>query len=169
LPCLREAPTITSLEPRRGAFHETNGRVRVRSFQGQGGGGADDGRRLQWASSARSERGAPLVWAHIFPRTTCRWSPALLHFRTSWRFRRKVEHLFLSDLRLQHPLGSGVHSLRRSRGCRRTFADPSFPPPQIAIYTENQHSWVTLPAGTMPFEREPTDEVLAFADERGGS
>ena len=51
-------------------------------------------------------------------------------------------------------------------GC---FADPSFPPPQIAIYTENQHSWVTLPAGTMPFEREPTDEVLALADERGGS
>ena len=49
------------------------------------------------------------------------------------------------------------------------FADPSFPAPQIAIYTENQHSWVTLPAGTMPFEREATEKVLAPVDELRGS
>ena len=52
-------------------------------------------------------------------------------------------------------------------GC---FADPSFPPPQVAFFTENQHSWVTLPASTMPFETEPTEtEVLALMDQLRGS
>ena len=52
-------------------------------------------------------------------------------------------------------------------GC---FADPSFPPPQIAIYTENQHSWVTLPADAMPFETETTKtEMLALVEKLRGS
>ena len=50
------------------------------------------------------------------------------------------------------------------------FADPSFPPSQIAIYTESQHPWVTFPAGTMPFETEPIEtEMLALIDKLRGS
>jgi hypothetical protein len=52
-------------------------------------------------------------------------------------------------------------------GC---FADSSFPRPQVALYTKNQHSWVTLPAGTMPFETEPTEtELLALMEQLHGS
>jgi hypothetical protein len=41
---------------------------------------------------------------------------------------------------------------------------------QVAFYTKNQHSWVTLPAGTMPFETEPTEtEVLALMEQLRGS
>ena len=48
-------------------------------------------------------------------------------------------------------------------GC---FADSLFPRPQVAFYTKNQHPWVTFPAGTMPFETEPTEtEVLALMDQ----
>ena len=51
-----------------------------------------------------------------------------------------------------------------------SFADSSFPPPQIAIYTESQHPWVTFPAGTMRFETEPTEtEMLALIDKLRGS
>jgi hypothetical protein len=51
-------------------------------------------------------------------------------------------------------------------GC---FADPSFPPPQTFFFSSNKPSWLSLPAGTMLFETEPTQaEALAlFAQLRG--
>jgi len=45
-------------------------------------------------------------------------------------------------------------------GC---FADPSFPPPQMAIFNENRHSWVTFPTGAMLHDTQPTQaEVIAL-------
>jgi hypothetical protein len=48
-------------------------------------------------------------------------------------------------------------------GC---FADPSFPAPQVAFFTQSQHSWVTLPVNVMRFETEPTQaEALAMMNQ----
>jgi hypothetical protein len=45
-------------------------------------------------------------------------------------------------------------------GC---FADPSFPPPQVAVFTQNQHSWVTFPTGAMLHATQPTQtEAIAL-------
>lgn len=45
-------------------------------------------------------------------------------------------------------------------GC---FADPSFPPPQVVIFNENRHSWVTFPTGVILHETELTQtEVSAL-------
>jgi hypothetical protein len=35
------------------------------------------------------------------------------------------------------------------------FADPSFPPPQDAVYDCRRHSWVQLPAGTRTYDKDP--------------
>ena len=35
------------------------------------------------------------------------------------------------------------------------FADPSFPPPRVSVYDNRRHPWVTLPAGTKTFDRDP--------------
>ena len=35
------------------------------------------------------------------------------------------------------------------------FADPGFPAPRVSVYDSRRHSWVTLPAGTEAFERDP--------------
>lgn len=43
-------------------------------------------------------------------------------------------------------------------GC---FADPSFPSPQVAIFNENRHSWVTFPTGAILHERELTQTELS--------
>ena len=36
-----------------------------------------------------------------------------------------------------------------------TFAEPSFPAPGISIYECRRHPWVTLPPGTIRFDRDP--------------
>ena len=35
------------------------------------------------------------------------------------------------------------------------FADPGFPPPQVSVYDNRRHPWVTLPPGTKTFDRDP--------------
>ena len=35
------------------------------------------------------------------------------------------------------------------------FADPGFPPPQVSVYDDRRHPWVTLPPGTKTFDRDP--------------
>ena len=35
------------------------------------------------------------------------------------------------------------------------FADPGFPPPAVSVYDCRRHPWVTLPAGTTAFEKDP--------------
>lgn len=36
-----------------------------------------------------------------------------------------------------------------------TFADPSFPPPQVSVYDCRRHPWVQLPPGTKAYEKDP--------------
>jgi hypothetical protein len=36
------------------------------------------------------------------------------------------------------------------------FADPTFPPPNVSVYDCRRHPWVTLPAGTTLYERDPS-------------
>jgi hypothetical protein len=35
------------------------------------------------------------------------------------------------------------------------FADPAFPPPQVAVYDCRRHPWVTLPPDVTAFETDP--------------
>jgi hypothetical protein len=35
------------------------------------------------------------------------------------------------------------------------FADPAFPSPQVSVYTCRKHSWVMLPAGIDPYDKDP--------------
>lgn len=51
-------------------------------------------------------------------------------------------------------------------GC---FTDPSFPPPQVALFNENRHSWVTFPTGTRLHETQPTQAEMStlLAQPRG--
>ncbi len=36
------------------------------------------------------------------------------------------------------------------------FGDPSFPPPEDAVYDCRRHSWVQLPAGVRTYDKDPT-------------
>lgn len=36
------------------------------------------------------------------------------------------------------------------------FADPEFPSPDVSVYELRRHAWVTLPPGTLRYERDPT-------------
>jgi hypothetical protein len=46
-------------------------------------------------------------------------------------------------------------------GC---FADPTFPPPQIATYDRSRHPWVTLPPDLPAFQSTPSpDEIAAIS------
>lgn len=38
------------------------------------------------------------------------------------------------------------------------FADPTFPPPQYAVWNENKHPWVEVPESCQRFERQPEDD-----------
>jgi hypothetical protein len=45
-------------------------------------------------------------------------------------------------------------------GC---FADPTFPPPQVALYDRTRHPWVTLPKDLPAFPSSPSiDEIAAI-------
>ena len=35
------------------------------------------------------------------------------------------------------------------------FADPAFPPPQVAVYDCRRHPWVSLPEGVEAFDKDP--------------
>jgi hypothetical protein len=43
-------------------------------------------------------------------------------------------------------------------GC---FADPTFPPPQVATYGRTRHSWITLPKDLPTFHANPSPEEIA--------
>lgn len=52
-------------------------------------------------------------------------------------------------------------------GC---FADPTFPPPQIALYDRSRHPWLTLPKDLPTFQSDaPPAEVAAALTKRGAS
>ena len=36
-----------------------------------------------------------------------------------------------------------------------TFGDPTFPAPQVSVYECRRHPWVTLPAATTAFRKDP--------------
>ncbi|BCW87098.1 hypothetical protein sos41_02240 [Alphaproteobacteria bacterium SO-S41] len=35
------------------------------------------------------------------------------------------------------------------------FADPDFPPPEVAVYDCRRHGWVQLPAGVRTYDKDP--------------
>jgi len=35
------------------------------------------------------------------------------------------------------------------------FADPSFPPPTVSVYTARRHAWVQLPPGVTAYDKDP--------------
>jgi hypothetical protein len=35
------------------------------------------------------------------------------------------------------------------------FADPTFPPPRVSVYTKRRHGWVRLPTGIRAYEGDP--------------
>ena len=35
------------------------------------------------------------------------------------------------------------------------FADPGFPPPRYSVYDCRRHWWVTMPSGTIAFDKDP--------------
>ncbi len=45
-------------------------------------------------------------------------------------------------------------------GC---FADPTFPPPQIAQYERSRHPWLSLPKGLPTFEADASPDEIAEA------
>lgn len=49
-------------------------------------------------------------------------------------------------------------------GC---FADPSFPPPEVALFDKNRPSWVTFPTGVALHQTQPDQaEVIALQADR---
>ena len=44
-----------------------------------------------------------------------------------------------------------------------TFADPSFPPPTIAVWEESRHPWVTLPPTSRPSAWRSRGDVRGYA------
>jgi hypothetical protein len=52
-------------------------------------------------------------------------------------------------------------------GC---FADPTFPPPQVAWYDRSRHPWLTLPKDLPSFQADaPPAEFAAGLTKRDGS
>jgi len=162
-----------------GAFHDTNGRMRVRSFQGQGG-GEPIMVSVCSCTQCQMRTGSVVSFGAYFPKDSVQPVSGTGTFNSFVRpadSGAKLTFYFCPTCD-SNIFWEGRYSFWEGRYSRSDFrgvaagclADPSFPRPQVAFYTVNQHSWVTFPAGTMPFETEPSEtEALALKDKLGGS